>query len=281
MRNKDQSICYNKASSFYNQTFIKVVFDMKYQWRITKYNPIFRNENGHYLQDEWICPSEIGKVLNGDLFTLENYLLIENAYIETIIEFLNEKKHYSLRVIGASNTSISNEAKTSMLYENEFGEINIKEDMLVNINEIRIICKMRLRNFVGFQLISKNNFFVHFGWDYYMYIGSSQKSVTAIDFASKNGLFVEEYCSPYYFEEKDTTRLVEWSEVGVEIPLVIGSEEIVNVPLDEYRKIFNLSDEHPVFGVFKITEEYRDFFQTFLNHKMDFSKYEYGMWAGY
>lgn len=91
MRNKDQSICYNKASSFYNQTFIKVVFDMKYQWRITKYNPIFRNENGHYLLDEWICPSEIGKVLNGDLFTLENYLLIENAYIETIIEFLNEK----------------------------------------------------------------------------------------------------------------------------------------------------------------------------------------------
>ncbi|KRE49915.1 DUF7683 domain-containing protein [Paenibacillus sp. Soil522] len=253
---------------------------MKYQWRITKYNPLFRNNKGHYLLDEWTCPSEIGKIINGDSFTLEDYLLIEHAYVETIIEFLNEKRQYSLRLIQTSNRSISHEDKTSILYDNEFGMINIKEDLIVNINEIRIICKMILRNFADCQLFSKDNFFVHFGWDYYMYIGSSQKSLTAIEFAKKNGLYVEEFISPYYFEEKDTKRLVQWSEVGVEIPLVIGDEEIVNVPLEEYRKIFDLSEEHPVFGYFEITEDYRDYFQIFLNHKMDFTKYEYGLWAG-
>ncbi|SDW21926.1 hypothetical protein [Paenibacillus sp. CF384] len=253
---------------------------MKYQWRITKYNPLFRNEKGHYLLDEWTCPSEIGKIINGNLFTLEEYLFIEHAYVETIIEFLNEKRQYSLRLIQTSNRSISHEDKTSILYDNEFGMINIKEDLIVNINEIRLICKMILRNFADCQLYSKDNFFVHFGWDYYMYIGSNQKSLTAIEFAKKSGLYVEELSSPYYFEEKDTTRLVQWSEVGVEIPLVIGDEEIVNVPLEEYRKIFGLSEEHPVFGYFEITENYRDYFQLFLNHKMDFTKYEYGLWAG-
>lgn len=154
---------------------MKVRLMMKYQWRITKYNPLFRNEKGHYLLDELTCPSEIGKIINGDSFTLEKYLLIENACVETIIKFLNEKRQDSLRVIQVSNRLISHEDKTSVLYDYAFGEINIKEDMIVNINEIRIICKMILRNFADCQLFSKDNFFVHFGWDYYMYIGSSQK----------------------------------------------------------------------------------------------------------
>lgn len=52
------------------------------------------------------------------------------------------------------------------------------------------------------------------------------------------------------------------------------------MPLDEYRKVFNLSNEHPVLGSFEITKEHMNFFQKFLNHKMDFIKYEYGLWAG-
>ncbi|WP_239614656.1 DUF7683 domain-containing protein [Cohnella mopanensis] len=265
----------------YDQAVMKVVFDIKYQWRITKYNPIFRNDKGHYLLDEWTCPSEIGNIINGDSFTLEKYLVIEHAYVETIIEFLIEQKQYSLRVIQASNRLISHEDKKSVLYDHEFGEINIKEDMIANINEIRIICKMILRNFADCQLYSKDNFFVHFGWDYYMFIGSNQKSLTAIKFATNSGLFVEEFSSPYYFEEKDTTRLVQWNEIDVEIKIVVGNEEIKDVPLEEYRKVFNLSDEHPVFGLFEITIERMDFFQKFLNHKMDFRKYEYGFWAGH
>lgn len=254
---------------------------MNYQWRITKYNPIFRNEKGHYLIEEWTCPSEIGKIINGDLFTLESYLLTEHAYVETIISFLVEKHHYSLRVIQASNRSISHEDKISVLYEQEFDEINIKEDMIVNIDDIRIICKMVLRNFADCQLFSKDKFFVHFGWDYYMYIGSSQKSLTAVEFAAKSGLFVEECLSPYYVEEKNITRLIQWSEIDAKIPLVIGDEEIDNVSLEEYQKIFDLSDEHPVIGSFEITKDHKNFFQKFLKHKMDFTKYEYGFWAGY
>jgi hypothetical protein len=39
--------------------------------------------------------------------------------------------------------------------------------------------------------------FVHFGWDYYMYIGVSTSSSRSIQFARTHGLFVEEFISPY------------------------------------------------------------------------------------
>ncbi|OCT13441.1 hypothetical protein A8709_17700 [Paenibacillus pectinilyticus] len=254
---------------------------MKYQWRITKYNPIFRNDAGHYLLNEWTCPSEIGNVIDGELFTLEQYLIIEHAYVETLIAFLNEKRQYFLRVIQAKKRSVSHEEKTSLLYDHEFDEINIKEDKIVNINEIRIICKMILRNLADCQFFSSDNFFVHFGWDFYMYIGSSQKSEAGIEFAIKNGLFVEQMDSPYHFEEKDVTRLVQWNKIDDETKVVVGSELLLNVPISEYRNVFHLSLEHPMYGSFEITEAHKNFFQKLIAHKMDFSKYEYEFFGGH
>jgi hypothetical protein len=130
-------------------------------------------------------------------------------------------------------------------------------------------------------LYSKDKFFVHFGWDYYMYIGSSVNCPSLIKIAKDNGLFVEEVRSPYYFSEEETTRMIKWNEKKDDNKLVVGEEELSGIPLDEYRKIFNLSEEHPVIGSFEITKKQAVFIQKFIKHKMDFSKYEYGFWGGY
>ena len=64
---------------------------IKYQWRVTKYNPVNRDKYGHFtLIDEWTCPSEIGKTFNGKEFTLSEYLQMEEAYINTALKFLEE-----------------------------------------------------------------------------------------------------------------------------------------------------------------------------------------------
>jgi hypothetical protein len=184
-----------------------------------------------------------------------------------------------LRILRLSEFDVSPEDKSSGLYETEFDELEIWEDKEVGLTEIRAICKMILRNFIGCQFYSKDKFFVHFGWDYYMYIGSSEKCLSGIKFAKDNGLLVEECRSPYYFAEEETTRMIQWNEIRDEI--VVGDEELSGISLDEYRKIFNLSEEHPVIGSFEITEDQSCFFQRFLKHKMDFSKYEYSFWGGY
>lgn len=240
---------------------------MNYQWQINN------------VLDEWTCPSEIGKVIKGNEFTFEQYLIVENAYIDTIMEFLKAVEQQTLRAIQVSDRSISQEDKRSVLYEQEFSDIGIKEDMTYSIIEIRTICKMILRNYADCQLYAKDHFFVHFGWDYYMFIGSSHDSYQAIKFAESKNLSVEECTSPYYFEESDVTRSVEWSEVGADVPVIIGEEEVHHVSLEEYREVFGLSEEHPVFGYFRIMQDHQDFFQSKLKHKLDFTKYRYGLCA--
>lgn len=259
----------------------RLVNQIKYQWRVTKYNPDFRDENGHYtLIEEWTCPSEIGKTINGKEFTLDEYLQIEAAYINSAIKFIEESGINSLRILGLE-CNISEEDRTSLLYEKEFEKLVLKEDLLVNKNEIRLICKMILRNFLWCELYSKDNFFVHFGWDYYMFIGSNVNCLSAIEFATNNGLFVEQCQSPYFFSEEETTRLINWNEINDESKGVVGEEELIDIPLDEYRRILKLSAEHPVTGYFEIKQEQMEFFQSFLKHKMDFNKYEYGFWGGH
>jgi hypothetical protein len=254
---------------------------IKYQWRVTKYNPDLGMKRGTIHYQRWTCPSEIGKIISGKEFTLNEYLQVETAYVNTVINFIEDSGINSLRILQLSKRDISEEDKASALFDKEFDKLVLKEDLLVNKHEISLICKMVLRNFLDCQLHLKDNFFVHFGWDYYMFIGSSVNCLSVIDLAQNYGLFVEEFQSPYYFSEEETTRLVQWNEIGAEPKVVVDVEELLGIPLQEYRRIFNLSEEHPVIGWFEILEGQRDFFQRYLNHKMDFNKYEYGFCGGH
>lgn len=64
-------------------------------YRISKYNPLFRTENGYYLNDEWTSYSDIGKIFYNKVFTKDDYLSFENKYCDTvlsILKYLNIKK---------------------------------------------------------------------------------------------------------------------------------------------------------------------------------------------
>lgn len=246
------------------------------QWRVTKYNPAFRDDNGYYtLVEEWTCPSQIGQTINDHVFTLEEYLRVEAAYIDTVIKFLNVINLDSLRILQCSKINISLEERQSILYDPTFEDVQVEIDRIVTTQEIRTICQMVLRNLLSCQFYVKDQIFVHFGWDYYMYIGSIENSLPAIAFAEKNGLFVESVRSPYYYTEEETTRLVEWNEITDADKSIVGGEELDGVSLEAYRKVLKLSEGHPVIGQFQILIEQKYFFQKLLKHEMDFTKYEY------
>lgn len=254
---------------------------INYQWRITKYNPDFRDVDGSYtLEKEWPCPSQIGKIIYGKEFTLGEYLCVEAAYVNTVMAILSECKLNTLRVLLLSKSYVTPEVRTSELYEREFDELDLQVDKIVNANEIRTICTMILRNFLDCQLYLKDKFFVHFGWDYYMYIGSNVNCPSSIKFAKNNGLFVEETRSPYYIAEAETTRIVQWHGKNDGSKLIVGEEELTEIPLNELRKIFNLSEDHPVISSFDITTKQSISIQKFMKNKMDFSKFEYSFWGG-
>lgn len=250
---------------------------MNYQYRITKYNPIYRNSNGEYAKEEWISSSQIGEVFDGKVFTLNDYLQVERAYIHTVLGFMKESEVHSLRMILLEKNNELSEDESSELFEESFKEVTLKEDLLVSEKDIPVVCRMILREYIYCQFISRD-FFVHFGYDYYMYIGSKQLCGEGIDFARRYGLFVEEYRSPYYLAEEDISRTVEWTKKEEES--ILGEEELSDVSLKELQKALNLSEDHPVVGSFPLTSKNKDFFQQHMNHKMEFSKYNYFLFGG-
>lgn len=77
-----------------------------YSWRVTKYNPIYRNELGHYKKDEWISIGDIGTSFNGVVLTAEDYLRVETLYVNAVLQFLKCNKIDRLTVTSLEKNSM-------------------------------------------------------------------------------------------------------------------------------------------------------------------------------
>jgi len=150
------------------------------QYRVTKYNPVYRNQSGTYLLDEWTDFSDIGKVFSGSVLTAEEYYKVEKNYIKMCIAVWIESAHPEL--------SVRNVEKYS---DNIRVPKCIKDE-----GQLEVIVKEILENELWAKLECRNLFF-HFGWDYYMYIGTEIEKAIIEDYAKKNNLFVEEMKSPH------------------------------------------------------------------------------------
>ncbi|HEX7714175.1 MAG TPA: hypothetical protein VF531_09135 [Bacillota bacterium] len=171
-----------------------------YQWRVTKYNPIFRDERGAYKKDEWTSISDVGKTYTGKDFTLDEYLKVEDLYVKAISEFMDSMKISALSVINLGKPErLMFNSRFESIYNHDMVKLytNIQDDKRIGIEEVMIISRLVLRENLCCKLREKHKMFVHFGYDYYMYLGCSSKNQSVIQKIEDNGLFVEEYISPY------------------------------------------------------------------------------------
>jgi hypothetical protein len=169
---------------------------MNFYYRITKYNPIYRDENGAYIKDEWISYSDVGEAFGGEKLTLNEYLDVENKYIDSIIAFMNcsnfqALKVSSLEIIESPEIDKNSTEQMVGIYK------NIKNNATFSIGDIKDLCRLILRNYIWCKLVADTNLEIHFGYDYYMYIVSRLACANVVRDIQKNGLFVEKYESPY------------------------------------------------------------------------------------
>lgn len=160
-----------------------------FQYRITKYNPLHRDQNDVYLLDEWTSISDIDEVY----LTTKEYEEIENAYVNAICYFLVECGVKKLKITDLEKHEIPSEISNEMqsLYH------SIQDNDILQSYEIRQVSKLVLRESIWCKLNDNENFFVHFGFDYYMYIGCTIKCENAIERITTSGLFIENKESPY------------------------------------------------------------------------------------
>lgn len=157
-------------------------------WRITKYNPVKRDADGSYLDlEEWICFSEVGTKVS-----MEEYQITEEKYLDAISVFITEMGLNRVYVTALEQWSdeVRNQNANEFLSKIWIGKA-------VTAQEVRELAKFTLRNAIWCKLGFKEQFFVHFGYDYYMYIGASEGCLKAKEVVKETGLFIEDFKSPY------------------------------------------------------------------------------------
>lgn len=169
---------------------------MLYQYRVTKYDPKNRNEYGHYIKNEWTEFTAIGKKFEGKKLTLDEYLITEKKYINAILCFIECLKIDSLQVNRLEKHSLPHSDKLKNIYA------QLKNKKIIKKRQIPEIVSLILRNYIWCSLIKKDKMFVHFGYDYYMYIGSAILCEKVIKQIQNLGLFVEEFKSPHLLEQE-------------------------------------------------------------------------------
>ena len=154
------------------------------EFRITKYDPALRDGSGAYLGSEWTSMSDIGKST-----TLDEYERVEAAYLDVALAFLGEANIDSL---------------TIRWHPNEVGEpTDHGNGERLRLPELRQAMQRILREEMWAEFAHESGAFVHFGYDYYMYLGVPTECPRSRALATTRGLFVEPFPSPYHAEGEE------------------------------------------------------------------------------
>jgi hypothetical protein len=167
-------------------------------YRITKYDPNKRNEQGHYLDNsEWTSISDIGKAEYNNV-TFEDYEEIESAYVAAVKLIMHANNLDFLKVdtleLNHKKNDFKEYEKTGRLRNISVDfdkEVKILRDgMQLNLVEIDKIIRLILRETVWMLLVNKD-FELRFGYDYYMYVKSTELKQDTIQKIEATKLFVE------------------------------------------------------------------------------------------
>jgi len=166
-----------------------------YYWRVTKYNPLYRDDQGRYKEDEWTSIGDIGKSYKGEELTAEKYKVIENVYAEAVVAVMAELKIKTLMVKELEISDYKIYAGISD-FKSECFYKTVQDGKAVSIEDIPCMVELILREILWAKLES-DNLCVHFGYDFYMYFIAAKELKESAKNIGKSGLFIEDIKSPY------------------------------------------------------------------------------------
>ena len=117
------------------------------------------------------------------MLTAERYAEAENAYVRAVLGFLHESGTASLTVGSLESHGNSGDA----VFEGE----------RVTGSRIEHVIRSVLREKYWCRLAAANGF-LHFGYDYSLYVGVPGPCPDSVQLAIRSGLFVERMRSPYH-----------------------------------------------------------------------------------
>jgi hypothetical protein len=157
-----------------------------HHYRITKYDSALRDERGAFLVDvptAWTAFSDVGEVFGGVRLTLPTYLEVEANHLVAVASFIEESGTTSLVARGV---------------ENAFGGFRTQEGQELTPAEAIETVRQMLREEGWCRLTDGDRFYIHVGWDYYVYVGVDDPCEQSLHLAEARNLFVDrDFPSPY------------------------------------------------------------------------------------
>lgn len=150
--------------------------------------------NGIYEKDEWTDYSDIGKVFDDKLFTLEEYLSVEKKYINVILKILEELNCTYIR-LDRWFKNYAEDIKDSRFPDVDYPLLrfaqSLKRGKCINKINIDKIIKLILRNYLGARLRNKKKkLLIEFGWDFYMHVQCELEEIRLREIVEKEGLYL-------------------------------------------------------------------------------------------
>jgi len=171
-------------------------------YRITKYNPKFRDEHDRYQVDDWTAAADVGKQFPGGVLSFAEYMRTEDAYVASLLQAWELAGRPEMTIAGFE----ANELRLSKAHLAKTPELRViieeplpeEGQVLREQAEIERVIRLVLREFIWCKLKSSSDFYAHFGWDYYMYCGGVELDDSTRQKIGERGLFVEVgVASPY------------------------------------------------------------------------------------
>lgn len=165
---------------------------------IVKYSPENYDENGVYTKDEWISKGDIGTVYEGKPFTLEEYLNVEQRYVNVILSIMDATncRYLTIQYLEADKAYIAKRIKTSRFNKIDSPLLRsislLEENKRISIEKISDVLRLALREYIYVELSNKEHeVFIKFGYDYYLNVACSLSNEVLGGIVCKEKLFLD------------------------------------------------------------------------------------------
>lgn len=180
------------------------------KYRLSKYDPIFRDPNGVYTKEEWTSYCDIGTVYDGVVFTKDEYLRMEAKFINVILQVLSSLGANSFWVRKLEPPFTAEEMRNylgryglSMSPEEEAARSSLYEGKKINISELKVYLRLFLRECFWCELHAEESTIVLYWSDeYYMYLRCRGLDENIIQVSKTQGIYIEDIED----EDKDETQ---------------------------------------------------------------------------
>lgn len=170
-----------------------------HRYRISKYNPQYRNKQGYYQKNEWTSYWDIGESYHGRVFRKEEYLRVEMLYCNVLLSILKNARITELIVKNLEMNYSVWEIK-QMLQARGL-KLSIPEENVINalhngkkisIDKLPLYLKLVLRECFWCRFLDENfQYLIEVGYDFYIYLYCNGVFEKMLDDYKEEGIFIE------------------------------------------------------------------------------------------